>query len=196
MNFEEMKVIWDSQHREPLYAFNKDALHAIVRRRNADFNRRAAWSQFREIAIGLVFGALMLGCAGMFALGDPTWLVSLSWIHVPVSVWDARALTAAAVIWFYYAAYMFGARRRQGRREENFGTSLRGDLDRALDHVGFQIRIARSIVWWGFLPAWVATVLWIVVFLRLKGVHMWAYGVIAGVMAAAFYETRPVAAEA
>jgi hypothetical protein len=81
---------------------------------------------------------------------------------------------------------MFGARRRQGRREENFGTSLRGDLDRALDHVGFQIRIARSIVWWGFLPAWVATVLWIVVFLRLKGVHMWAYGMIAGVMTAAF----------
>ena len=34
MEFSEMKMIWDSQNQEPLYAMNEGALQAIVQRKN------------------------------------------------------------------------------------------------------------------------------------------------------------------
>lgn len=186
MEFEDLKVIWDSQNQEPLYAVKAAALHDIVRHRNQDFHRRAAWIHFREIVIGLAFGLLMLAKAAFFALGDPSRLPAFSWIQIPITPWHLAALLAASIIWFYYAAFMLHARRRQSRREENFAHSLQGDLDRALDHVGFQIRIARGIVWWGLIPALIATVLWIMVVFHLKDVPPWAYAMMAGVMAAIF----------
>lgn len=185
MELEALKVIWDSQNNEPLYAVNEKALHALVRRRNLDFARRAAWWQFREIAVGAVFGMGMLGLAGLLALSDPAWLVTIPWIRVAVTPWDIAALVLAAGIWFYYAAYMFNARRLQLRREENFASSLRGDLERALDHVDFQIRIARSIVWWGFVPAWIAMVLWMIVAMHLKDVRAGGYILLAGALGGA-----------
>ncbi|CAN5476260.1 hypothetical protein BH18VER2_BH18VER2_14890 [soil metagenome] len=37
MEFAEMKVIWDSQNEEPLYAMNEAALHATVQRRTEEW---------------------------------------------------------------------------------------------------------------------------------------------------------------
>jgi hypothetical protein len=186
MDFEAMRVIWDSQNREPLYAINEAALHAIVRRRNRDFQRRAAWWQFREIVIGVIFGLVMLGLATLLGLGDSAWLARFPWIRVAVSRGDVVALIVAAGIWFYYGAFMFRARRRQLLREADFASSLQGDVERALDHANFQIRIARSIVWWGFVPAWIAMVLLMAVALHLKDVRAPGYIMLVSALAAVF----------
>jgi len=168
MDFDQMKMIWDSQNEEPLYAVNETALHAMVRRRGEQLHRCAARCHLFEIVSGTAFGAGMFVLAGILAWGDPAWLISLSWINVPVTGGDAAMLGLSGTIWFYYAAYMWGARRRQLRREEDFASSLRGDLDRALSHVEFQIRMARSIVWWGLVPCCLGAYLCIVVLFHLK----------------------------
>ncbi len=186
MNFEDVKVIWDSQNEQPLFAVNETALHAMVRRRNRASRRGAAWTQYREIVLGLIFSLLMIGTVGVITSADPAGVAGFSWIRVPASSGHVAALSIAAVLWLYYAVYMFAARRRQLRRDESFGSSLQGDIERGLDQLEFQIRIARSIVWWGFVPVWIACALWIVVVFHLKDVKPWAFAMSGSVMAAAF----------
>jgi hypothetical protein len=186
MEFSELKMIWDSQNQEPLYAMNEAALQGIVQRKNQEWNRSLSCCFTTEITIGLICGALMLVCAGMAIFGDPAWLAALPWIKVAPSRWDVFALLAAGGIWFYYSAYMFLARKRQQRRVEVFDSTLRGDLDRALAETDFQIAHARSIVWWGLVPVWVATSLWLAVFYRLLAMPAWSYVFIGATMLGSF----------
>ena len=183
MDFEELKVIWDSQNKEPAFTLNEAALHAIVRRRNEETHRCAARCQVADIVGGVGFSLVSFVLAGVLALGDAAWLGSLKWIRVPVSHWHVAALFLCVGIMFYYAAYMYGARRRPLRREEDFATSLRGDLDRAIAHVDFQIRIARSILWWGLIPQWVSAGIWCAVILHLVGASAKNYVAISAVVA-------------
>ena len=186
MEFTEMKMIWDSQNQEPLYAMNEAALQRIVQRKNQEWNRCLSCCFTTEIAIGLVCGALMLAFAGMAIFGDTAWLAALSWIKVAPSRWDVLAVLTAGGIWFYYSAYMFRARKRQQRRVEIFDSTLRGDLDRALAETDFRIAHARSIVWWGLVPVWVAVSLWLAVFYRLLAMPAWSYVFIGATMLGTF----------
>jgi hypothetical protein len=81
---------------------------------------------------------------------------------------------------------MFLARKRQQRRVEVFDSTLRGDLDRALAETDFRITHARSIVWWGLVPVWVATSLWLAVFYRLLAMPAWSYVFIGATMLGSF----------
>jgi hypothetical protein len=175
MEFSELKMIWDSQNEEPLYAMNEAALHGVVRRRNEETNRCISRCYLVEIATGAACGALMLVCAGVLVFGSPAWLATFSWIRVAVSRWDSLGLLVAGGVWFYYCAYMYLARKRQLQREELFAATLRGDIDRALAQTEFQVATARSIVWWGLIPVWVATALWVLILLHLSAKPGWTY---------------------
>lgn len=186
MEFSELKMIWDSQNQEPLYAMNEAALQGIVQRKNQEWNRCLSCCFTTEITIGLICGALMLVGACMAIFADTAWLAALPWIKVAPSRWDILALLAASGIWFYYSAYMFLARKRQQRRVEVFDSTLRGDLDRALAETDFRIAHARKIVWWGLVPVWVATSLWLAVFYRLLAMPAWSYVFIGATMLGSF----------
>lgn len=186
MDFNEMKMIWDSQNQEPLYAMNEAALHGIVQRKNQEWTRCLSCCFAAEITVGFVCGVLMLVCAGALALGDPAWLATLSWMKIAASRWDILALLAAGGIWFYYSAYMFLARKRQERCVQVFDSSLRGDLERAIARTDFQIALARSIVWWGLVPVWVATALWLAVLYRLLAMPAWTYVFIGATVLGSF----------
>ena len=175
MEFNEMKMIWDSQNQEPLYAMNEAALHAVVQRKNQEWNRCQSRCFAAEITIGLVCGALMLVCAGVLIFGDPAWLATMPWMKITASGWDIVALLAAGGIWFYYSAYMFLARKRQQRRVEVFDSSLRGDLERTIAQTDFQIAMAKGIVWWGLIPVWVAGALWVAALFHLEAAPAWTY---------------------
>jgi hypothetical protein len=174
MELEQLKQIWDSENREPLYALNEAGLHAIVQRRNDEFNCAAACRYVTEISIGVGCGVLMLVGAGILTFGQ-AWLATLSWPKIATSPWDTGALLVAGVIWFYFAAYMNRARQRQQRSGATFESTLRGDLNRAIARVEFQIQIARGILWRGFVPVWMAAGLWVVVVFRLTAAPAWTY---------------------
>jgi hypothetical protein len=186
MEFNEMKMIWDSQTQEPLYAMNESALHRIVQHRVQAWERSMSRCFAMEITVGLVCGAFMLVGASTLAFGSPTWLAKLPWIKVTVSNWDVAALFLAAGIWFYYCAYMNLARTRQQRRLEAFDSSLRGDIDRALAQTDFQVATARNIVWWGLIPAWLAAALWVVTLFHLEAAPAWAYVLLGSIALCAF----------
>ena len=175
MEFNELKMIWDSQNQEPLYAMNEAALRGIVQSRNREWNRCLSCCFATEITIGLVCGALMLICAAVLLFADADWLAAVSWVKVAPSLWDVAALLAAGGIWFYYSGYMFRARKQRQERVEVFDSTLRGDLDRALVETDFRIALARNIIWRGLVPVWVASTLWLVVLYRLLALPAWSY---------------------
>ena len=183
MEFSEMKIIWDSQNQEPLYAMNEAALQAIIRRRNQESERCLSRCFAIEITVGVICGALMFLCAGALLVSGPALLAALPRMKAAASVWDILALVAAGGIWFYYSAYMYLARKRQQRRVETFDSSLRGNLERSLSQTDFQIALARDIVWWGLVPVWLAGALWVVTLLHLKAAPpTWAYIVMAALL--------------
>jgi hypothetical protein len=176
MEFSELKMIWDSQNQVPLYALDEVALHGIVQRRNQEWNHCLSRCFATEITVGVICGGLMFVCAGALLLGDSALLATMPGMKSGASPWDTVALLAAGGIWFYYAAYMFLARKRQQRQVEVYDSSLRGDLDRALAETEFRIGLARSIVWWGLVPVWIAAALWMTTLLHLKAAPpAWAY---------------------
>ena len=183
MEFSEMKIIWDSQNQEPLYAMNEAALQAIIRRRNQESERCLSRCFAIEITVGVICGALMFLCAGTLLVSGPALLAALPRMKTAASVWDILALVAAGGIWFYYSAYMYLARKRQQRRVETFDSSLRGNLERSLSQTDFQIALARDIVLWGLVPVWLAGALWVVTLLHLKAAPpTWAYVVMAALL--------------
>lgn len=167
MEFEDMKVIWNSQHDAPLYAIDRAALHAGVRRKSRAFMRRVFWRDLREIGIAALAGSGILVFGGMLAFGQPDRWRRLSGLDVAVSRWDAAALLVVSALWLFFAAYQLVSRTRQQRRERRFEPSLRGDLDRTISQADYRIRMATSVVWWGLLPVWLATVLFVRVLFNL-----------------------------
>jgi hypothetical protein len=189
MELEELKVIWDSRNKEPLFALTETDLHAIVQRRNQELNHCVACRYAAEISMGVACGILMLVIASVLAFGRAEWLGSLPWMKVASSPWDIAALITAAGIWFHFSIYMNLSRQRQQRCGETFESSLRGDIDRSLARVAFQIKIAQGIIWWGFIPVWVAAALWVAVLFRLMAAPAWSDVLIASIMAGAFVTT-------
>lgn len=186
MEFNELKMIWDSQNEEPLYVMNEAALHRVVQRRNEEWTRRLACAFATEIMLGAVCGSLMLICAGVLAFADPAWLGTRPWMKLAASRWDIFALIAAGGIWLYYSLYMLAARKRQERRVERFDSSLRGDLDRAVGQIDFQIALAKDIVWWGLVPIWIASTLWVATLFHLGNASGSTWVLMGSTVVAAF----------
>ena len=167
MDFEEMRVVWDSQSDESLYAIDQAALHASVRRRSRAFMRRVLWRDIREISIGLLAGTGFFVFGGMLAFGHEDRWRRLFGADVEGSRWDAATLVVVSGLWLFVAAYQLVTRRRQEQTERRVEPSLRGDLDRTISQIDFRIRMATSVVWWGLLPVWLATVLFVYVLFNL-----------------------------
>jgi hypothetical protein len=168
MEFEELKVVWSAQGEAPLFTLREADLHAVVKRRMDETSRSAACRFRVEIAISVIAATAMLGLATYLLFGRAGWVPAFAWPKVPASGLDIAALTVAGGVWLYFAAYMSQARNRLVRCGEHFESSLRGDIDRALEQVQFQIKVATDIVWRGFVPVYAAVSLWVFVVFRLS----------------------------
>jgi hypothetical protein len=167
MNLEELKVTWDAQNKEPRFSLNQADLHRVVQRRIQESQRCAACRYRVEISLSLVVGIVTLFVAAGLAFGPAEWLAALPWPKAAPSYWDIAFLFLAGGVWLYFACYLNLARLRLQRSGETFESSLRGDIDRALARVEFQIKIAKGIVWWGFVPVYAALLLTLLVLFRL-----------------------------
>lgn len=159
MDFEEMKVIWDSQNDRPLYVLDEAGLHASVQREIRAFARRVLLRDVRDISLALITGLGLLVFGSMIAFGSTEQLQRLLGAKARVTHADSLVLLIASALWFFGAGYQWIERKRQKRREQEFDPSLRGDIDRTLAQTEQQIRLARSALWWSLIPAWVGTTL-------------------------------------
>ena len=132
MDFDQLKIIWDEQRAERLYAFDEAAFQRQIAERCKTTRKRSDCSDAGLIAIYLLVGL------ALFA--QP--LVSGSGYHK----------LFGSVVFLGLAAYVWLRRKSQLKRESRFDESISGLLARALARQRSHVRLMRSMVVWVGLP--------------------------------------------
>ncbi len=138
MDFEEMKVIWDSQTEQPLYVLDQEALHNAVRRKGRCIEKSVKGFEGVMIGILLVVAVVLVGKR---VLSEPAWTT-------PMVIGAALTLLVAIVAAINLA--LTRARRLKG--EQVYDQSLLGDLDRAISRVDYQVARLRNSHSWFLVP--------------------------------------------
>ncbi len=145
MEFKEMKVIWESQKDQPMFAFDREALHAMVRRKRLCIEQ----------------------CVNIFEIVMIVILMAVAGILVGTRLFDAAnyqpytpvANVMMLVVALSSAGYVAGKRFQRRQNELMFDQSLRGDLDKAISQIDYQISRLKSFHWWFILPMALLTAL-------------------------------------
>lgn len=131
MEFEDIKKIWDSQNNQPMYAINEDALHRRIRTHRSHSQWASNITEITLIAVAILTAGYLIvkNMGGDNIYGYPP-----------------------AIIMLLTGIYVFIGRMRRKRAEMQFDRSMLGDLDQAIANVSFEIRRARTFIWWYMLP--------------------------------------------
>lgn len=150
MEFEEMKLVWDSQNNEPLYAINQEALHQRIRAKQGKVN-----SLLTKFDLIMIFANLFAGSILVFDV-----------------VRDGAELYEYAFPIFYFLFVFYGIYRRFAHKQEvkQFAPTILGDLDKAIWQTNYLIDQSRNIFFWYSVPLAVVFSLIMV----LNGRWLWA----------------------
>lgn len=132
MDFEELKVIWDTQTAEPLYAIDQAALQKRVIRKSQSVK----------------FYVDIFEWSGMLALSG----VAIASITEPLfEGHDWHQLITGTI--FLTLAGFIGLKRSQRRKSETrFDQSLLGLLEKSISQLENHIRRLASMAYWGGIP--------------------------------------------
>lgn len=132
MEFTEMKIIWDSQNEEKLYAINESALYAQIKRKGKSVGRLLR--RFEVVIIGAnVLAAVMLLVTALLNDSD-------AFYHLTPMVYLAYALVA--LVW----------RRNRRQKDAHFMPTMLGELDKAIWQINYLIRRSRELIFIYMLP--------------------------------------------
>ena len=164
MDFDDLKVTWDSQSEELLYSVNEDGLRAVLRKKHQEFKRLVYWQELQTYGSSLLFVTVVsiAFIAGFMEMFQPE-----------TTRWDSLALLLAASGWLYFGGKIYVGRKKQEQRERKFTSSLRDELDRDIAQVEYQISSRKHIVL-GFIPPYAGAILFMWVVFRMTGVTEWA----------------------
>lgn len=152
MEFEEMKVIW--QNDEPMYAIDRNKLHARVRHHGTG---AARWVNVAEAVFVLMFFTMAVLVAVEPLLEGHDW-------H---QLFDAT-------VYLIVVGYLVSGVIQRRRQERGFESSLRGDLDKAIYQVNHHISRWESLCWWCLLPLGLTTVVSFALLYGAKPAWLWA----------------------
>ena len=170
MNFEELKVIWDSQNEEPHYAVNEDSLHSIFRSKSKKLRRLIFWQEIQTygssgFVLTVISTILVAHWTGLITRVSSRWNA--------LTQLDIVILLVAASGWLYFAGSIYLKRRKQRRKNAVYTSSLRDELERDIEQVKYEIKARQHLVR-GFLPPYTGGILFMWVFFRMSGTPDWA----------------------
>lgn len=169
MNFDDLKVIWDSQNVEPHYAVNEEGLHSVLRTKSEKLRKLIWWQEIQTygsstLMLGAISALLITHWTGMLTR------VSAKWIEP--SQWEVLGLLVAAAGWLYFGGSIYLNRKKQRRRAAEYTSSLRDELERDIEQVDYEINARKHLVR-GFIPPYTGGILFIWVFFRISGLPDW-----------------------
>ncbi|GJM43074.1 MAG: hypothetical protein DHS20C20_33560 [Ardenticatenaceae bacterium] len=166
MEFDEMKLIWDSQNNEPLFAIDQDALHNRIQNKG-----QAVASSMNK------FDLLMIGMnllVGIVLLVDNIKDEGAAFEYV---------LPIVYLLFFAYSIYRRYAHKQEVRQ---FPPTVLGDLDKALWQVNYLIKQNREMMVWYLLPILVVAF----VTVSINAGFVWSLGVILLAAPVAYFGGR------
>ncbi|MBI1177836.1 hypothetical protein GC207_10410 [bacterium] len=185
MDFEAIKVIWDSQNEKPLYALNETGLHAVLREKSRRFGRLMFRQELETYGASLFVITVIL----FILVADYLGLVAKVSPAVALTKWDVVALLVAIVCWAQYAILIYSGRKRQHQRERKFTSSLRDDLERDIEQTRYQIAARKNIVR-GFIPPHIGSGLVSLVIFRAMSQEWMIIPLMTAMVVALAIETR------
>lgn len=128
MEFDEMKKIWDEQSQKALYVFDEEALHnRVIQRKN---KAAAVAGRSEQLMMGsLVFCTLVILGASLIK-SDFQLFPSL-----------------LAVITMVLAGVIYLRRQQRLNHQNTFDKSILGDMNAAIAHADFQVRLSAMGKW-------------------------------------------------
>jgi hypothetical protein len=184
MEFDDLKVIWDSQNEEPLYAVNEDGLQAMLRKKAQAFKRLVFWQEAQTYGSTL----FVLGVVSILLTGYFTGVLDRLRGNEMTS-WDAVALFVGAGCWLQFGFNVWFVRIKQRKKERGFPATLRGELDRDIEQAEFEINSRRHLVR-DFLPPYLGSGLSSLVLFRATGAEWMMIPLIVAMVLALVVETR------
>ena len=154
MELDEMKLIWDSQKNEPLFAINQEAVHNRIQDKGQAVASTLNKFDLLMIGMNLVVGILLL---------------------VDTFTEDGAAYEyVLPILYLLFFAYSIYRRYAHQQEVRHFAPTVLGDLDKALWQVNYLIKQSRQMIWWYLLPMLLVAS----VTLTLNVGFMWALGLI------------------
>lgn len=180
MEFEDIQIIWNSQHDQPLYGVNEEGLHNALRNKSKRFRRVIFWQHFQTfcgctISITAIVGLFLLNSCGVLGnIGSSRALYG----------WEIALLLVALLCWLQFGLSVYLGNKQQKNLEKHDATSLRDDLDKEINRTQYQIN-TRAHIMLGFVPPYLGSSLWIIIVFGISGISYWAMLPVVLVMATA-----------
>jgi hypothetical protein len=139
MNLDEVMAVWRSQRAAPRHRVNEVLLRRTLKQGEAKLLAERRWERWREYCASAVgFGVFAVFLAAMIDRYDRKLLTGWDLV-LPILGMAVTVLTARA---------MFVRHRAQALREQNFGDSLRDQINRQIAQLDFwATRVRRTKVW-------------------------------------------------
>ena len=161
MNLNDLMEVWRSQDAAPLHGVNETLLRLALRQDEAKLQAQRRWEKRVVYGMSAFFVAAMAVVLGLMILrgGDPV-----------LTRWDLGLPIAGAAAVLLWPGFLRNSHRVQARREQRFGESLRGQLERHLAQLDYNARRVASPVHHLFtnLPAIVWSIALFFAVLRLN----------------------------
>jgi hypothetical protein len=186
MDFDELKVIWDTQEEQPLYAIDEVVLNRVLSKKRRKLARLIFWQELQTyVAAAFSVGVIVLIiCLDYFGV---SWKTGH---QVELSRWDALALIVSAALWLRFACHIFNGRQKQKRLERKSAPTLLDRIDSDISQVEFQIRVREQILW-HYLSVYAGVWLFLLVIIHITGQSVWLMApLIAMCVVALVIETR------
>lgn len=138
MNLDELMAVWKTQDAAPLHDMNKTLLHLALRQDEAKLQKelhRMRW-------IVYVFCAAAVVGMGLF-LANMILLMIFRYDMNGLTGWDLPLPVIGAAAAWISARAVYVNHRAQLLREQSFGESLRGQLQRSIAQLDHQTSTAR-----------------------------------------------------
>ncbi|HEX5046037.1 MAG TPA: hypothetical protein VFX89_02865 [Gammaproteobacteria bacterium] len=154
MQLEELKAIWDTQTKRPVFAVNDFGLHMELYRSRERARRRLFWGRYLPFFVfaPFVFGMLAIALATLFLQGPAE--------NGALNAWDGLACLVGMIAVSFAASSMYVSRRKNEKEQEVFAPSLREEIERSIALLNFDVFTATSgIAWRNIALIMVATTL-------------------------------------
>ena len=164
MDFEELKVIWDSQENEKMYAINEAALHTYIKKNLKSVTNTLKFFETVIVAVNLLVGIWLLIESLDNNFPSPQLIL--------------------AVFYFGFGVYALVRVFKRKEAEKPFEKTVVGEVDRAIWRIDYLMAEGKRMINWYLVPlilvlgvmAIFDTRLWITVALMLVTTVSTYYG--------------------
>ena len=168
MEFEDIQVVWNSQHDKPLYGVDEVGLREILRSKSQCFRRLIYWQHMQTYGSSL----FMLMAIAAVLLANYSELLGKIGSSQALAGWEIAALLVAMVGRLQFSLSVYLGHRQQKKLKQSDTKSLRDDLDGDIKQAEYQIRTRRNLLL-GFIPLYLGSGLFVLVVFNVTGVSKW-----------------------